>query len=154
MVNERSASGEVAMKSILVGMTLVLISWAASCSAASDGTISDPKLWCEQFAQTIADKDNDKMLEVFLAATMTPVAKADAAQGFSAIPPLLAREGEFRLTDFLAERDYGKSLVRLWYMVLFDHGPVFMRCELVKPVEKWAVHGVFFQTDLKQIDLP
>src|SRR5262249_50044160 len=140
-------------KSILVGVTLALISWASS-STAGDGTISDPKSWCEQVAQTVADKDNDKMMDIFVAATMTPVSKADAAQGFSAIPSLLAREGNFRLTDFLAEKDYGTSLVRLWYMVLFDNGPVFMRCELIKPTGKWAVHGVFFQTDLTKIDIP
>jgi hypothetical protein len=142
------------MKAILIGIALALIVFAQPAAAASDGTISDPRQWCGEFTQTVADKNTDKMLDMLVAGAMATTAKLDVAQGFSSIPPLLARAGQFRSSEFLLERAYGKSLVRLWYMLLFERGAVFVRCEEVKIAEKWAVLGVSFQTMPQGIDLP
>src|SRR5262245_53068642 len=109
--------GGLKMRTILVGiMAIGSILYVRVAEAASDGTISNPKEWCEQFVQTVADKDNEKMLSMVVASAMRSLAKEDVAQGLSGIPPLLVRVGDFRRTAFLAERYYGESLARLWYV--------------------------------------
>jgi hypothetical protein len=142
------------MKATLLGVAFVWLAATGQARAAGDGTIADPKQWCADFSQKVADKDNEGMLDLMVAGAIAPLGKADAAQAFSAMPPLLAREGAFHSTTFLLERDYGSSLVRLWYMVLFENGPVFVRCEAAKIADKWALLGVYFQTSPADINLP
>jgi hypothetical protein len=147
--------GRLKMRAILVGvMAIVSILYVKVAESASDGTISNPKEWCEQLLQTAADKDNEKMLSMIIAGGLRTIAKEDAAQGLSGIPPLLVRMGDFRRTAHLAERYYGETLARFWYTVLFTNGTLFARCELIKISERWALLTVDFRTESAQINLP
>ncbi len=143
------------MRTILVGvMAIASILYAKVTEAASDGTISNPMEWCEQLLQTVADKDNEKMLSMIIAGGLRTIAKEDAAQNLSSIPPLLVRMGDFRRTAYLAERYYGETLARFWYTVLFTSGTLCARCELIKISERWALLTVDFRTESTQINLP
>ena len=123
-------------------------------SAAMDSTIEDPKQWCGAVAQLVGDKATDKLLDVIVAAAGGLTDRASMEQATAALPRLLAREGAFRLQDFLLRRDYGSSFSRIWFLVVFETGPVFIRCDVMKVGTNWTLQGFSFNTNADAAGLP
>jgi hypothetical protein len=136
----------------LIGAPLIAPPWLSA--GAADGPISDPKEWCGELTQAIAEKNTDKMLDMLASGAIIHIEKLDAAQALSAIRTLLPREGEFRSSDFLFEQHYGQSFARFWYIVVFEKGVLFIRCEAIRSGQSWGVLGLSFETSADGIKLP
>ena len=135
----------------VVGMCTAVESSAIS---APTTPIVDPKQWCGDEAQLVGDKDFDKMLDAAVAASGGLIDEENAAQLFAQLAPLLKREGALRLNEFLLQQDYGKSFTRIWYLVFFDTGPIFIRCDMINLGTSWIVQGLSFQSTADGIRLP
>jgi hypothetical protein len=127
---------------------------AASPAAAGDGPVADPKLWCGNAAKMIGDKDTEKFMDSFVFASNRLIERANVAQAFAALAPALAREGEFIASDFLAEKTYGESFSRVWFLIQFDNGLLFLRCEGAKRGKGWIIYSVTYDSAANNVNLP
>jgi hypothetical protein len=138
-----------AMFIVIVVMTLV-----RSTAVTADQPILDPKSWCNDAAQLIATKETEELIDVFVAGTRGRSQREIVAQSFGGLAPMLAREGRFHSSDLFAEKRYGQSYSRFWYLLLFDNGPISARCEAMKYEDSWAISSINLQTEPDKINLP
>jgi hypothetical protein len=123
-------------------------------SAGMESTIEDPKQWCGAVAQLVGAKASDKVVDVIVAAAGGLTDRPSMELATAALPRLLAREGAFRLQDFLLKRDYGSSFSRIWFLVVFETGSVFIRCDVIKVGTNWTLQGFSFNTNADAAGLP
>jgi hypothetical protein len=122
--------------------------------ATADGPIADPKIWCGEAAKTISDKDTEKFIDSFVFAAGHLIDRPTAAQAFAALGPALAREGEALSPSFLLEKAYGDSFSRTWFLIQFENGPLFMRCEGIKRGKGWLINSVIYNNESDKVSLP
>jgi hypothetical protein len=139
-----------------LGAALVLaISVApAPAPAAADGPIADPKIWCGEAARAISDKETEKFIDSFVFAAGHLIDRPAAAQAFAALGPALVREGEALSPSFLLEKAYGDSLSRVWFLIQFQNGPIFLRCEAAKRGKGWIIISLTYDSESDKVHLP
>ena len=133
---------------------LALLAAPAPSLAAADGPIADPKIWCGEAAKAISDKDTEKFIDSFVFAAGRLIDRPSAAQAFAALGPALARGGEALSTSFLQEKTYGDSFSQVWFLLQFDSGPLFMRCEGAKRGKGWIIISVTYDNQSDKVHLP
>jgi hypothetical protein len=127
---------------------------APSVALAADGPIADPKLWCGNAAEMIADKNTEGFIDSFVFASGRLIDRPTVEQVFASLAPALAREGEALGHDFLLQKDYGDVLSRVWYLVQFENGLIFLRCEAAKRGNGWLVFSVNYDSRSDNVSLP
>jgi len=132
----------------------ILATFGPSKSIAADGPIADPKKWCGDVAGMIADGAVDKFFDAFRFATGGLVDRPTIAQGFASLQPSLAREGAARSHDFIREIDYEQAFTRIWYLLQFDRGFLFLRCEAARFGNAWIITEFTYADDAEKIGLP
>ncbi len=135
-------------------LVLAMLAGLAPSLAARDGPVADPKLWCGEAAKMIADKDTEKFIDSLVFASNRLIDRPRAAQAFAALAPALAREGEALSHSFLLEKDYGEAFSRVWFLVQFDNGLLFMRCEGAKRGKGWIISSVTYDDKSNDVNLP
>jgi len=139
----------------IAGATLIMAMAAAMMpAAAGDGPIADLKIWCGDAAKMIADKDTDKFFDSFVFASGHLVDRPTVAQAFSSLAPGLARQGDAVSESFLLQKDYGDSFSRVWFLVQYEKGNLFLRCEGAKRGEGWIVNSFIYNSEASKVDLP
>lgn len=121
---------------------------------AADGPIADPKLWCGNAAKMIADKNTEGFIDSFVFASGRLIDRPIVEQVFAALAPALAREGEALWYDFLLQKDYGDVLSRVWFLVHFENGLLFLRCEAAKRGNGWLIFSVNYDSRSDNVSLP
>jgi hypothetical protein len=134
-----------------IGVAAALV---APRSAGMESTIEDPKQWCGAVAQLVGAKASDEVVDAIVAAAGGLTDRPSMELATAALPRLLAREGAFRLQDFLLKRDYGSSFSRIWFLVVFETGSVFIRCDVIKVGTNWTLQGFSFDTNADAAGLP
>jgi hypothetical protein len=138
------------------GAALVVGMFAAvpSLAHAAEGPLADPKVWCGSAAKMIADKDTDGFIDSFVFASDRLVDRPSVEQAFAALAPALAREGEALSHSFLTRKDYGEAFSRVWYLVQFEKGLIFLRCEGAKRGAAWFIFSVTYDSASNAVNLP
>jgi len=132
----------------------ILATISPSKSIAANGPIEDPKKWCGDTAEMIADGAVDKLFDAILLASGNLVDRPTIAQDFSSLQPALARLGPSRSHDFLHETDYEQAYTRIWYLVQFDKGFIFVRCEAAKYGDAWILSSFYYNNSPDKVGLP
>jgi len=135
-------------------LVLAMLAGPAPLLAAGDGPIADPKLWCDDAAKMIADKDTEKFFDSFVFASGHLVDRPTVEQAFAGLAPALTREGESLSHSFLLEKDYGEAFSRVWFLVQFDNGLLFMRCEGARRGKGWTIISVVYDNKSNAVFLP
>lgn len=123
--------------------------------AAADDRIQDPRQACEDLGRIIGEKSTDKLATTMIAGSRGMMDKNAAITGSEQINAVARLQGEFRLLEFMAEREYGDRVRRYWYLLLFDGGqPFYLHCQFVKPDDMWQLVDFDFNTDLEKVAIP
>jgi len=134
---------------------VAIIAAFCPCNAtAANGPIADPKKWCGDAAEMIANGAIDKFFDAFVFAGGGLVDRPTVAQGFSSLQPFLARVGGSRSQDFLRETDYENAFSRVWYLVQFDRGVLFLRCEAARYGDAWILTSFSYDSNSEKVGLP
>src|SRR5215813_9051228 len=143
-------------RSLVFGAALAAATLAAPAPspAAGDGPIADPKIWCGDVAQFIANKDTEKFIDSFVFGSGYLVDRPSVAQAFAALAPALTQEGTGLPPEFLLEKNYGETFSRVWFLVAFEKGFLFLRCEGVKRGKGWIINSVTYDSTSSNVALP
>lgn len=144
---------QVCHVALVVGVIAGLVP-AASPEAAPEGPITDTKVWCGNAAKLLGDKDAEKFMDDFVFASGHLVDRATVAQVFGSLAPALAREGAFLSSDFLIEKKYGDSFSRVWFLIHFENGLLFLRCEGARRGKGWIINSVTYDSVANNVNLP
>jgi len=125
-----------------------------SLAVAADGPIADTKVWCGEAAKMIGDKDTQKFFASFVFASGGLIDRPSVEQAFASLPPALSREGAFISGDFLVEKAYGETLSRAWFLIQFENGLLFLRCEGAKRGNGWIIVNVTYDNQADNVRLP
>jgi hypothetical protein len=132
-----------------------MLGWLTPLVAlAADGPIADPKLWCSKAAEMIAEKNTEGFIDSFVFASDRLIDRPTVEQVFAALGPALAREGEALWHNFLVQKDYGDVLSRVWFLVQFENGLLFLRCEAAKRGNGWLIFSVNYDSRSDNVGLP
>ena len=77
-----------------------------------------------------------------------------AATYFAGIAAAIKGAGAHLSTDVIAEKRTGDILNQFWFLLAFQHGISFVRCDMVKINNAWIVDGVDIQSDANKVGLP
>jgi hypothetical protein len=120
--------------------------------AAAEETINDPRAWCAETTDLIADKKLDRIPARVVSATRGGVSE-EGANSFMAIRPIL-ENGDVGMNTFLVEKRYGEDVWKIWHAIVFGTEDLFIRCTFYKIDGKWTLWRLSFNTDEEKIGLP
>lgn len=126
----------------------------AMCLAQNADADIDPKQSCGTIARVMGEGDVDK-----LANTMRSESRGamddSAVSGAEQIVAFVKQQGQFILSEFMAEREYGERYKRNWYLILFEGSQsLFLMCEYLKPNDAWQLVNIKFNSDFEDLPAP
>jgi|KBSSwiStaDraftv2_1062776.scaffolds.fasta_scaffold1289490_1 hypothetical protein len=125
-----------------------------SIPVAEAEVITDPRQWCDDATRLLADKSVVELIDKLANDSNGWSEKSLVAEHMAGLGPILTRAGRLVSHDFLAERRYGDVLVRLWYLLVFEKGAMYFRCEVIKFKDHWTPDGFRFESEPEKIGLP
>ena len=135
-------------------LAVAMLTLACSIPHAAADNVSDPKRWCDDATKLVADKSILELIDRMAGDSNGWLEKSVAAQYLAGLSPVLSRAGKNLSSDLLAERRYGEALARFWYILVFEKGAFYFRCEAIKYGDHWVPVGVHFQSDPSLVGLP
>ncbi len=148
------SAGQRRSRAFGAALAAAMLAGPTPSAAAGDGPIADPKIWCGDAAKLIADKDTEKFIDSFVFASGYLVDRPSVAQAFAALAPALTQEGAALPPEFLLEKNYGDSFSRVWFLLQFEKGILFLRCEGAKRGKSWIIISVSYDSASTNIALP
>ena len=150
-----ATTSEDPMRAFAAAVFVIAVLYPISGFArTAEKPISDPKKWCADAVQLIADKNTDELLDFMVASARAPITKDEMAQKMATLPPLLPRTGGFLYTVPIDERIYANSYASYWSLIVYDLSVLFIRCDLIKESAGWGLKGFSYSSDAENIDLP
>ena len=135
-----------------IALAFVLFTWIDS-SLAAEG-IPDPKAWAASIIDTIAHGNEPAAEDNIAANSGGTIKKENLATAMASIREIVEKSGKIVVTDLIAERRYGSSIVEYWYYLCFEKQDLYARLRLNKRGQYWQVGNVIFQTSFEQIGVP
>lgn len=122
--------------------------------ASADDRIDDPKQWCTDFMAVLSRGVQDDIATMFVHGAGGRMPESAAQQYFAAIAAAVKAAGAHLSTDVIAERKSGSVVDQFWFMLAFQHGISFTRCDMVKVSNNWIIDGIDIQSDAGKVGLP
>jgi hypothetical protein len=123
--------------------------------------IGDPKVMADKVAQTIATADIAKIKAVFVTASVERMSEDDVRPAVDPFASVFEKCRTPGTPDLLATREYGNSIARYWYRVIFrkkgdDTGYeiVYARLTFTNVIDTWILTNFKLTTDLDGVLLP
>jgi hypothetical protein len=109
--------------------------------ARADEAVADPRKYCDQVAKLVSDRDLDELTDSVVAHAKGMMSDAEFKAAASALPAVWERAGRFRSVEHVSELNIGESYARHWYALIYDHGPLFIRCTMYRVDGRWYILG-------------
>ena len=150
----RKSMGLLMSRLFGAAVAVVAVTLARSIPVAEAEVVSDPRQWCDDATRLLGDKSVVELIDRLANDSNGWSEKSVVAEHLAGLGPILARMGKLVSHDFLAERRYGDVLVRLWYLLVFEKGALYFRCEVIKFKDHWTPDGFRFESEPERIGLP
>ena len=123
-------------------------------SRAAEDPIGDPKSWSSNFAQIVSTRDTDKIIGALVTASLGKAKPEALKVKLAQIAEVLAASGEISSIEPIAERAWGKSIVRYWYYLDFKDQEMIVSTRFQKHRGVWELDHYTITTELDDADLP
>jgi hypothetical protein len=121
-------------------------------AALAEDAVADPKQWCAETADLMANGRLDEVPMKAVKASQGGIA-IEAASGFLAVKPVI-EAGKVRANAFLVEKNYNEAIRKVWHLILFGESMLYIRCSFVKADDVWTLFDLSFNTNEERIGLP
>lgn len=110
-----------------------------------------PRESCAEVANLAAD---NKLAEIPAAIYRASKGAIELEQGtFRNLQPVV-ESGPVKVNDFLIEKNYNDTMLKIWHVLYFDWQSLYLRCTYLKVDGEWIMTHINYETDEEDIDLP
>jgi hypothetical protein len=123
--------------------------------------IGDPKVMAAKIAQTISTADLAKIKAIFVTASVERMSEDDLRPAVDPFASMFEKCRTPGTPDLLATREYGNSIAKYWYRVIFrtkggetSYEIVYARFTFTNVIDTWMLTNFKMTTDVDDILLP
>ena len=138
----------------VVLMTTAFVLCISSIVALAAGPISDPKSWADNLIGLVAARDADATIDALVAGGGGKRKPEDLKVVFAQLLEAMSGFGEISATELIAQREWGKSLVRYWYYLDYENKSIIVSLRLMKRGSSWELSNFNTDTDFDEAELP
>jgi hypothetical protein len=137
------------MKKLLSGTALIAL--AISCSWSAPQNASNPKAKADSFFQSVMKGKTDKAFETLFEGSPFAGSKSEELQRMRDDFRKRIESADVLGFENVQERAFGKSVLKLTYVLKLDTLPLVWEFYFYKPKDAWILARVGFDEDLRKL---
>jgi hypothetical protein len=139
------------LRSRLAAFAAAVILMFISTGTRADDTITDPRGYCDRVVELAANGDVNALTSDLVAHSNGALSEVEFRAALAGFEAVSIKVGPLKSHEHVSEWKAGDAFVRHWYILIYERGPLFIRCTMYRPGRHWLVFDFLGNSDPEKV---